>query len=105
MATLVERCTQDADYETDGGAIDLNFLRSLLALFNADLVDEAYIVNALGLTVGQAAELAEILATQPMATDERLQWAATIEAAMMAGFNRWAGYGTAADVRDALGLV
>jgi len=107
MATFIERCIQEEDFETDGGAIDLNHFKALLNFYDADSIDAAYIKNVFNTTTPQSEELDEILATRPgvlAALLVRAQWAEIVVAVMYAGYNGWTGFEDADACRTALEL-
>ena len=107
MATFIERCIQEEDFETDGGAIDLQSFKALLNFYDAGSIDANYIKSTLNTTTPQGEELDEILATRPgvlAALLVRAQWAEIISGVMVAGYWGWSGFEDADACREALEL-
>jgi hypothetical protein len=109
MATFIERCVQEEDFEGEGqgGAIDLNQLKAAINIFDNDELTSEDLVSIFNCTVSQTVELNEILATRPNQQKselKRAQWAEKVVAIMYGGFADWPGFETASACRVKLGL-
>jgi hypothetical protein len=104
MATFIQRCVQEGDFETDGGAIDLNFLKSVTNLCDYGLLTRAEFKTILNCTVAQANECDEIFAAAPAPVLDKARWAEAVVAVMYAGSQHWVGFETASACRVKLGL-
>ena len=97
------------DYENDGGAIDLHVLWQLLHMYEAGIVDAAYIKTRHSLTTPQGADLDELLATMPgliltaLNATARARWADTVYAVLYIGSEGNTGFNSEALARAALG--
>jgi hypothetical protein len=105
MATFIERACAYGEYESDGGAIDINAFMHTLVLWNEDQISSAQLHGYFACTPAQEAECEEILATRPGGGLARVQWASRVIAKIWAGGQFQFGLVDAASVRAALGLA
>ena len=104
MATFIQRCVQEGDFETDGGAIDLNLFKAVLNLADYGLITLPEFKTILGCTVAQGNEVDELFGSAPAAILDKTRWAEAVVAVMYAGSKYWSGFETAAACRVKLGL-
>lgn len=111
MATFIERCLRQGDWENDGGLVDIDLFQNSLALFESGRMTNADIHLLFNCTPGQAAEMEEITGTMPANTSSvpqaiaRARWVVTTCAILRAGLIPWPAYDTPNKVRLSLGLA
>ena len=109
--TFIERCVGEGDFDIespgfDGGQIDPEQLHAALCLYNKGTLSAAAFKTLFSCSGAQGEEVDEIFATRPsiLSILDRSQWDSWVYSVLKAGSNNWAGFETAGDCRNALGL-
>lgn len=109
-ASFIERCTLTGDYENDGGNVDLGQLQSCLVMYEAGIVNAAFIKTCFSCTTAQGEDVNDILATMPSVLLTilnglaRARWTARIIEVLRAGQQQWSGFTNVALIKGHLGI-